>query len=154
MSRRIALISEHASPLGTLGGVDSGGQNVYVGQVARHLAMRGWEVDVFTRRDAEALPEVVHWQPGVRVIHVTAGPPSFVPKEQLLPFMPDFTEVVLAHARPRQYDLLHANFWMSGLVAAEIKVALGTPFVVTFHALGKVRRLHQGEADQSPPERI
>jgi glycosyltransferase involved in cell wall biosynthesis/phosphoheptose isomerase len=153
MSRRIALVSEHASPLSTLGGVDSGGQNVYVGQVARHLAARGWEVDVFTRRDAETLPEVVQWQPGVRVIHVAAGPPCFVPKEQLLPFMADFTEIVLAHTRRRPYDLLHANFWMSGLVAAEVKRALGIPFVVTFHALGKVRRLHQGEADRSPMER-
>ncbi|MGE3912705.1 MAG: glycosyltransferase, partial [Chloroflexota bacterium] len=154
MSRRIALISEHASPLGALGGVDSGGQNVYVGQVARHLAACGWEVDVFTRRDAETLPEVVHWQSGVRIIHVTAGPPCFVPKERLLPYMSAFTATVLREARVRQYDLLHANFWMSGLVAAEVKRALGIPFVVTFHALGKVRRLHQGEADQSPPERI
>ena len=64
MSRRIALISEHASPLGALGGVDGGGQNVYVGQVARHLAASGWDVDVFTRRDAEALPEVVDWRAG------------------------------------------------------------------------------------------
>ena len=91
MSRRIALISEHASPLGTVGGVDGGGQNVYVGHVARHLAARGWEVDIFTRRDAETLPDIVYWHPGIRVIHVTAGPPCFVPKEQLLPFMSDFT---------------------------------------------------------------
>src|SRR3954468_17004586 len=111
MSRRVAMISEHASPLGTLGGVDSGGQNVYVGQVARHLATRGWEGDVFPRRDAEALPGVVQGQPGVRVIHVAAGPPCFVPKERLLPFMPDFTATVLDHARSRGYDLLHANFW-------------------------------------------
>src|SRR5438477_13006647 len=61
MSRRIALISEHASPLGALGGVDGGGQNVYVGQVARHLAAHGWGVDVLTRRDAETLPDVVEW---------------------------------------------------------------------------------------------
>ncbi|HZO32569.1 MAG TPA: glycosyltransferase [Chloroflexota bacterium] len=154
MSRRIALISEHASPLGAVGGIDGGGQNVYVGQVARHLAARGWDVDVFTRRDAETLPEIVHWQPGIRVIHVAAGPPCFVPKEQMLPFMAEFTAVVLTEAQRRPYDLLHANFWMSGLVAADVKEALGIPFVVTFHALGKVRRMHQGDDDRSPPERI
>jgi phosphoheptose isomerase len=154
MSRCIALISEHASPLGALGGVDGGGQNVYVGQVARYLATRGWAVDVFTRRDAEALPDVVEWQSGVRVIHVPAGPPSVIPKEELLPFMGAFTEYVLGRARQRPYDLLHANFWMSGLVAAEIKRVLGTPFVVTFHALGRVRRQHQGEADRSPADRV
>ena len=148
MNRRIALISEHASPLGSLGGVDSGGQNVYVGQVARQLAARGWEVDVFTRRDAETLPEVVNWEPGVRVIHVPAGPPCFLPKEQMLPFMADFAAAVLTEARRRPYDLLHANFWMSGLVAAAVKQALDIPFVATFHALGKVRRLHQGGEDR------
>jgi phosphoheptose isomerase/glycosyltransferase involved in cell wall biosynthesis len=72
----------------------------------------------------------------------------------MLPFMADFTAAVLTEARRRPYDLLHANFWMSGLVAAEVKQALGVPFVVTFHALGKVRRLHQGDDDHSPPERI
>jgi len=154
VNRRIALVSEHASPLGALGGVDGGGQNVYVGQVARYLATRGWEVDIFTRRDAEALPEIVEWAPGVRVLHVPAGPPRFVPKEELLPFMEDFTAYVSDAARARRYDLLHANFWMSGLVAADVKRALGIPFVVTFHALGRVRRMFQGEADRSPPERL
>src|SRR5512138_303061 len=70
MSRKIALISEHASPLAVLGGVDSGGQNVYVGQLAKHLAADGYQVDVFTRRDSEQLPETMEWLPGVRVIHV------------------------------------------------------------------------------------
>ena len=154
MNRRVALVSEHASPLAALGGVDGGGQNVYVGQIARHLAARGWDVDVFTRRDDDALPEVVDWEPGVRVIQVPVGPPRFVPKEDLLPFMGAFTDYVVAAARQRRYELLHANFWMSGLVAANVKRELGIPFVVTFHALGRVRKLHQGDADASPPERI
>src|SRR5439155_16672664 len=95
MSRRIALISEHASPLCVLGGVDSGGQNVYVGQVARHLAALGYEVDVFTRRDSERLPEIAEWVSGIRIIHVPAGPPAFVRKEEMLPFMGDFTSYLL-----------------------------------------------------------
>ncbi|MDP8923180.1 MAG: glycosyltransferase family 1 protein, partial [Chloroflexota bacterium] len=45
MSTRVGLISEHASPLVQIGGVDSGGQNVYVGHVAKQLAARGYEVD-------------------------------------------------------------------------------------------------------------
>lgn len=79
MSRRIALISEHASPLAVLGGVDSGGQNVYVAQVARHLAALGDEVDVFTRRTDPEQATVVEHSRGVRVIHVPAGPPAAVP---------------------------------------------------------------------------
>ena len=156
MTKRIALISEHASPLGILGGVDSGGQNVYVGQVARHLAATGYEVDVFTRRDSDLLPEIAEWVNGVRIIHVPAGPASYVRKEDLLPYMEEFADYVLRFCKRqrRAHDLIHANFWMSGLVAAEVKRALGTPFVITFHALGRVRRLHQGEADEFPDERF
>jgi phosphoheptose isomerase len=54
----------------------------------------------------------------------------------------------------RPYDLLHANFWMSALVACRVKRALGIPFVVTFHALGRVRRAYQGSADAFPDERF
>jgi hypothetical protein len=49
---RIALISDHASPLAAPGSVDCGGQNVYVANLARELAQAGHAVDVFTRRDA------------------------------------------------------------------------------------------------------
>ncbi|HEY8491699.1 MAG TPA: glycosyltransferase [Dehalococcoidia bacterium] len=156
MTRRIALISEHASPLGILGGVDSGGQNVYVGQLAKHLAALGYDVDVFTRRDSELLPETAEWVNGVRIVHVPAGPPRFVRKEELLPYMDEFTAYVLRFFRRqrRRYDVVHANFWMSGLVAAEVKRALGIPFVVTFHALGRVRRFYQGSADEFPDARF
>jgi hypothetical protein len=82
MRRRIALISEHASPLAVLGGVDSGGQNVYVGQVARNLVDLGYDVDVYTRRDSSRLPRVVEWERGVRITHVPAGPPTTVRKEE------------------------------------------------------------------------
>lgn len=155
MTRRIALISEHASPLSVLGGVDSGGQNVYVGQLAKRLAGMGYDVDIFTRRDSELLPEIAEWLKGVRIVHVPAGPPEYVRKEELLPYMGQFMSYMLSFCRRRRrYDVVHANFWMSGFIAAEIKRALGIPFVITFHALGRVRRLYQGEADGFPDERF
>jgi glycosyltransferase involved in cell wall biosynthesis len=154
MPKRIAFISDHASPLGAAGGVDSGGQNIYAAQVTAQLARLGYEVDVFTRRDSEALPEVMDWRPGVRVIHVPAGPAAFVRKEELLAAMPDFAAWVGAFARRHgAYRLAHANFFLSGLVALELKRAFHIPFVVTFHALGRVRQRYQGDADQFPPER-
>lgn len=152
---KIALISEHASPLATLGSVDSGGQNVYVAYVARELAHAGHTVDVFTRRDSPELPPVVHFTRNVRVIPVPAGPPSFVAKESLLPYMEEFSEnMVACCATARPYDVIHANFFMSGLAAQRMRDEYGSPFVITFHALGKVRRFHQGMADGFPPERI
>jgi D-inositol-3-phosphate glycosyltransferase len=155
MTKHIAMISEHASPLAALGGVDCGGQNVYVAQVALALAERGHRVDVFTRRDAPALPAVVPYARRVRVIHVSAGPPTAVRKEGLLGYMPEFADFVVRWAASDEggYDVAHANFFMSGLVADALREALGTPFVITFHALGRVRRLHQGDADGFPQER-
>jgi phosphoheptose isomerase len=154
--KRIAMISEHASPLAILGGVDSGGQNVYVGQLARHLAALGYEVDVFTRRDSPGLPETARWVSGVRIVHVPAGPPEYVRKEELLPYMAEFTTAMIRICRRQRtpYALVHANFWMSGLVAADVRAALGLPFVVTFHALGRVRRAFQQAADGFPDARF
>jgi glycosyltransferase involved in cell wall biosynthesis len=153
--KKIALISEHASPLASAGGVDSGGQNIYVAQVACHLARLGYSVDVFTRRDAANLPEVLEWRPRVNVVHVPAGPAEYVRKEALLPLMGEFCRYVSGFARARGgYAVAHANFFMSALAAMALKRELGIPFVVTFHALGRVRRLHQSEADQFPGERM
>jgi len=154
VTRRIALISEHASPIAILGGIDSGGQNLYVGEVAKSLAARGYEVDVFTRCDSNLVPEWSDWVNGVHIANVPSGPPRYVRKEDLLPYMEEFTRYVIDVAERRGYDLLHANFFMSGLVAAEVKRKLGIPFVVTFHALGRVRRAHQGPGDEFPDERF
>lgn len=150
---KIAMISEHASPLAAAGGPDSGGQNVYVAELARQLAAAGHEVDIFTRRDAKHLPEIECWRPGVRVIHVPAGPARAIRKEALLPYMEEFADFMLPMVRRARYDVLHANFWMSGMVARRMKTETGVPFVITFHALGRVRRIHQGAADGFPAAR-
>ncbi|MGX5820331.1 glycosyltransferase [Chitinophaga lutea] len=156
MKTRIAFISEHASPLAALGGVDAGGQNVYVGELARQVARKGFSVDIFTRRENDALPRCVQWSQDVRIIHIDAGPPECIEKEKLLPYMADFRDDMLRFIREEniRYHLLHANFFMSALVAVELKPLLHVPFVVTFHALGRVRKIHQGEDDRFPPERM
>ncbi|HEU5145197.1 MAG TPA: glycosyltransferase [Chryseosolibacter sp.] len=156
MKKAIALISEHASPLASLGGVDSGGQNVYVGELARNLSMRGYQVDVFTRWDNEALPPKVTWIPDVRIVHIEAGPVATIEKEYLFDYMPEFTRKMLEfiQAEGVEYELIHANFWMSAMVASDIKKMLQIPFVVTFHALGYIRKIYQGDSDKFPSERI
>lgn len=153
--KRIAFISEHASPLATIGSIDAGGQNVYVAELAKQLASSDYEVDIFTRNDGTCDRVIVDWFPGVRVIHIKAGDQAFIRKEELLPLMPEFFEQMILFIKEQniQYALIHANFWMSALVAMEIKKALNIPYVITFHALGKVRKLYQQEADQFPESR-
>lgn len=156
MRRKIAFISEHASPLATLGGVDAGGQNVYVAELAKFLAKKNYEVDIYTRWEDLNLPQVINWLPNIRVIHVKAGPVEFLSKELLLQYMPEFRFNMVEFIKKNflSYEIIHAHFFMSGLVALQLKVLLGTPYAITFHALGQVRRMHQKEADRFPAERI
>lgn len=156
MKKRIAFISEHASPMAQLGGADSGGQNVYVAELAGQLVKKGYEIDVFTRWENSGLPQSINYHPGLRVIHIEAGPVEQIPKEELLPYMDEFTAGMLDFIQVERitYDLIHANFFMSGLVAMNLNEKLNIPFVITFHALGRVRKMHQKEADRFPEERI
>jgi D-inositol-3-phosphate glycosyltransferase len=154
---RIAMISEHASPLATLGGVDAGGQNVHVAALATALAGRGHDVDVYTRRDAPGRPDPVRLAPGVHVVAVPAGPALALPKDELLPWMPDFGDWLAANwTSTGQFpDVVHAHFWMSGIAALRAvgSVPADLPVVQTFHALGAVKRRFQGLDDSSPPSR-
>ena len=155
-ARRIALISEHASPLAQSGSVDCGGQNVYVANVARQLARRGWLVDVYSRRESAGQSIVACWLPGIRVISVPVGPAQRVPKEELLPHIDDFAAWTrrFITAQSLSYDVVHANFFMSAWIGLQLRRSFGIPLVVTFHALGRVRRAHQREADGFPDTRF
>jgi D-inositol-3-phosphate glycosyltransferase len=153
---RVALLSEHASPLALRGSVDAGGQNTYVDEVSRGLAHQGWSVDVFTRRDDANTPEVVSMAPAVRVVHIPAGPARFLFKDELWPLMPAFRDGITRFASREglRYDVLHGNFWMSGWVAAELRRQWSIPAVQIFHATGLTKRRHQGPADTSPDGRV
>ncbi|MGY1727147.1 glycosyltransferase [Geodermatophilus sp. SYSU D01062] len=153
---RIDLVSEHASPLAAIGGVDAGGQNVHVAALAAGLAARGHEVTVHTRRDDPDLPDEVPTADGYVVSHLTAGPAEALPKDDLLGHMPALAAALRARWAVRPPDVVHAHFWMSGLAAVEAAGSLLTPVPVlqTFHALGSVKRRHQGDADTSPAGRI
>ncbi|MET7736351.1 glycosyltransferase [Streptomyces sp. NPDC005402] len=151
---RVAMVSEHASPLAEPGGPDAGGQNVYVAQLAARLARRGHEVVVYTRRDDPRLPERVVTADGVRVVHVPAGPPAPIPKDELLPYMEEFGAWLAREWATEPPDVVHAHFWMSGMAAVAGARASGVPVVQTYHALGTVKKRHQGAADTSPRERV
>jgi glycosyltransferase involved in cell wall biosynthesis len=149
----VALVSEHASPLAAIGGADAGGQNVHVAALATALGALGCRVTVHTRRDDPTLPRRVPLAPGAVVDHVDAGPPRPVPKDELLPHMDAFAAALGARWRRRPPDVVHAHFWMSCRAALAATRPQGPPVIATFHALGVVKRRHQGGADTSPPER-
>ncbi|GGO66816.1 glycosyl transferase [Microbacterium nanhaiense] len=153
---KISMVSEHASPLAAPGSVDAGGQNVHVAALSLALARRGHEVTVFTRRDDPELPTSVPLGDGVEVVHVDAGPAARVPKDELLPHMDELARGIAAVWAEDPPEVVHAHFWMSGvasLAAAALGVSPAPPVLQTFHALGTVKRRHQGAADTSPAAR-
>ena len=151
---RIAMVSEHASPLADVGSVDAGGQNVHVAALAKGLVERGHDVTVFTRRDDHSLAARITSSDGYVVEHVMAGPPTDIPKDELLKHMPAFAHYLGTRWLSERFDIVHSHFWMSGMASVAGAAAAEIPVVHTFHALGTVKRRHQGGRDTSPPERI
>jgi glycosyltransferase involved in cell wall biosynthesis len=151
---RIAMVSEHASPLAVLGAVGAGGQNLHVAELSAALCRLGHDVTVYTRRDSGRGQAVVRAPAGYQVVQLPAGPPRYVPKDELLPYMNDFAQLLAEQTRKRRPDVLHAHFWMSGMVASLVGQQQSIPVVQSFHALGAVNRRYQGAADTSPPSRV
>ncbi|MET0421813.1 MAG: glycosyltransferase [Acidimicrobiia bacterium] len=138
---RVAMLSVHTSPLAQPGGGDAGGMNVYIRALASALARAGVQVDVLTRTEHPEQPPVVVVEPGFRVLHVDAGPRAVVPRSQF----PDLVTPFGDAARDQlercgdAYDVIHANYWVSGAVGHRLKHELGLPLVTTFHSLDRVR---------------
>jgi D-inositol-3-phosphate glycosyltransferase len=145
----------HTSPLDQPGTGDAGGLNVYVVEVAKQLAGRGIEVEIFTRAVCpDALP-AVELVPGVLVRNVVAGPFEELDKNSLPGQICPFTFGVLrteAAFEPGRYDLLHAHYWLSGQVAAVAAERWGVPLVQSMHTLGKVKNLALANGDYAEPQ--
>lgn len=140
--RSVAMISYHTCPLAVLGGKDTGGMNVYVRELTRHLGKLGVHVDVFTRSQDEHVPHVLHnLGYGNRVVHIPAGPEVPLPRQQLAGYIPTFARCIEEFAAEKgiHYDLIHAHYWMSGIAAQTLKSAWNVPIVEMFHTLGLMK---------------
>ncbi len=135
---RAAFLSLHTSPLAQPGTGDSGGMNVYVRELTAGLAEAGVQCRVYVRRWADDLPPIVQVEPGLEVVHVEAGPAE-VSKESLEDFVDDFARGCAADIEAWGADVLHANYWLSGVAGLQIKQWLGLPLLTTFHTLARVK---------------
>jgi len=153
--RRIATVSVHTSPLEQPGTGDAGGLNVYVVEVAKRLAERGVEVDIFTRAVSRDQPQVAELAPGVLVRHLAAGPFEDLDKSELPGQLCQFTFELLrteaAHA-PGRYDLVHGHYWLSGQVGAVAKERWGVPLIQSMHTLGRVKNAALAAGDTAEPD--
>jgi len=135
----VAIISLHTSPLLQPGAGDSGGMNVYVRELVSALSQTGVECVTFTRADREGLAPEVVVEPNHRVVHIVAGP-HHLPKEALADISDQFCHGVMEWFRRNgKPDVIHGNYWLSGVVGHHLKHALDVPFVSTFHTLARVK---------------
>lgn len=138
---RVAMISVHTSPFATLGGRDTGGMNVYVGELSRNLAERGVQVDVFTRRTDRVSPQIEEIASGVRLVQVEAGPPEPVSKDGLFCYLSEFASdmAYLAIKEGLRYDIVHAHYWLSGWAGQLLQRYWNVPLVMMFHTLAHLK---------------
>lgn len=145
---RVAVLSLHTSPLVQPGHGDAGGMNVYIRELVSSLAQAGADATVYVRRWTNDLPDVVEVEPGFRVVHVDAGPVGLA-KEALPDIVDEFTEVVGNHLVADPADVIHANYWLSGVAGHRLKHQLELPLVTTFHTLARVK----AETGDAEPQR-
>lgn len=124
--------------------------NVYVRELGAALAQAGVDTTVYVRRWARDLPREVAVEPGFRVVHLDAGPAGLA-KEALPEMVEPFTRALLDDLADRPADVIHANYWLSGVVGHRVKHALELPLVSTFHTLARVKA---ETGDPEPQRRI
>ncbi|NJP47062.1 D-inositol-3-phosphate glycosyltransferase [Actinacidiphila epipremni] len=152
--RRVAMLSVHTSPLHQPGTGDAGGMNVYIVELAKRLAERDIEVEIFTRSTTGARRPSVELAPGVLVRHVDAGPYEGLSKEELPAQLCAFTHGLMrawAGQRPGHYDLVHSHYWLSGHVGWLAAERWGVPLVHAMHTMAKVKNAALAENDSPEP---
>ena len=125
----ILQISFHTSPFGSVGKFDSGGLNVYVQQISKQLSKEN-NVTVVTAEKAENFKtdnldfySLDLFEPGLSVddkeIHLQ-----------------EFKTKLEENFELENFDIIHAHYWLSGLVAKQISEEKNIPYIFTSHSLG------------------
>lgn len=148
--RHVAMLSTHGyfDPVPRLGQTDTGGQVVYVLELAKAINKKGIPVDIFTRWFDPSKPQIdpVPGHPGVRVIRIESGPWEFIPKEFIYQYLPGLGHNLVEFTRQQglDYDLFHGHYVDAGIVAVDIAEQLGKPVYFTAHSLGAWKRDQMG----------
>jgi D-inositol-3-phosphate glycosyltransferase len=138
---RVAMLSVHTSPLAQPGAGDGGGMNVYVRSLGEALVRAGVGCDILTRAEHPAQRPIVELEPGLRVVHLDAGPRAPVPKHELPELLDALVDAARDHLQCGRscYEALHANYWISGAVGHRLKHELDLPLAATFHTLARAK---------------
>jgi D-inositol-3-phosphate glycosyltransferase len=155
--KHIAVISYHTCPLSDEEGKEVGGMNVYVLELSKELAKKGFVLDLYTRMQDANSPQIVHVTENLRVIHLPAGAEQTLPKKDLGNYIPEFLTNFYSFVKKENitYDLVSCHYYMSGIIGIDIKKKLGIPFTITFHTLALMKNLvARTEDEKEEVERI
>ncbi len=137
------MISYWSCPLARLGVASAGGLNVYVLNLAQALGELGHEVDVYTREHPSSDDVATNLHPNIAVRHIRQC------DDDLYEDVRCFADgvVALGQQHGRQYDVIHAHYYYSGLVGMALQERLNAPLVMTFHTLGIMKKVVVGTED-------
>jgi len=155
--KRTAVFSVHSCPLAALGGKETGGMNVYVREMSREMGRLGFQADVFTRSQNPHIARVVQIGRNARVIHLKAGPEKPLPKNELLPHLPEFIDGIKKFSAEEgvSYDLIHSHYWLSARVGEALRKEWSVPLIHMFHTLGVLKNsLNRRRGEKESAERI
>ncbi|MEZ4700049.1 MAG: glycosyltransferase [Rhodothermales bacterium] len=144
----ILVISVHgyvaAEP--ELGKPDTGGQVVFVIEMAKRFSRLGRRVDILTRQ-FEDQPEIDEINRNLRVWRVPFGGSDFIPKENMHDHLGNFVTNTLSVIRERglQYDCVYSHYWDAGWAGQKIAEELEIPHIHTPHSLGWWKQRNMGE---------
>lgn len=133
------MVSTHGyvAAVPPLGAADTGGQVVYVLELAKKLAQLGFAVDIWTRR-FEGQPEIDTVNERVRVLRMPCGGETFIDKEYLVRHLAEWAENALRYIKKHRltYQFLNSHYWDAGFATQRLAEALDVPHVHTPHSLG------------------
>ena len=141
---------EYPAPLGK---TDTGGQTIYVLQLAKALGKKNIKVDIITRKFNGMLDEEQVF-PNVKIIRIPCGPKDkFVQKEKMYELMPEFVENIMKHmqTKKKEYDMIHSHYWDGGYAGYMLAKMLDVPHVFMPHSLGKLKKLEMEEQIEEMP---
>lgn len=126
---KILHISFHTAPFGSVGKNDSGGLNVYIQQISKHLS-ENHSLTVVTGEKAENFKKE-----NLDFYSINLFEPELSVDDKEI-YLQEFKEKLEEKFELGSFDLIHAHYWLSGLVAKQISAELNIPYVFTSHSLG------------------
>ena len=125
----ILQLAFHTSPFSIVGKNDGGGMSVYVQQISKYLSenhsvtvVTGEKADSFTNKNLEFIS-----------LDIFESELNVEDKEI---YLQEFKNKLEDSVDLNSFDVIHAHYWLSGLVAKEISNELNIPFIFTSHSLG------------------